>query len=247
MKRLIFGMFLVITLACSCVLDNSTSDVLHNSTGYVSFSDVDRGVTASISYPEIYDKTWTITAEKIDGGADTGAGVYEQALITDTFGPFSVGQWRFTLEGFSDGVKVFEGSVEAQIKVGNNTVSVQVHTTASDGKLSFDGSNFSMSEKGAVSKVLLIIDNEDAKSWTSIQMTTEDNDIYFLPTFTKTMSKGIHTLHLRYVFQSGDVVNEPDISFRIDNGAVTHITIGMTEGSFLFNITLDTVDAIVSE
>ena len=244
-KSVLLGILVLLGICCSCVLDNSTSDVLDNSTGYVSFSDVDRGITASISYPEIYDKTWTITAEKIDGGADTGEGTYENVLITDTFGPFSVGQWRFTLEGFSGETKVLEGTVETQIKVGNNTVSAHVHTTASDGKLSFEGSNFSMSEKGAVSKVLLIVDNEDAKSWTSIQMTTEDNDIYFLPTFTKTMSKGIHTLHLRYVFQSGDVFNEPDISFRIDGGAVTHITIGMTEGTFLFNITLDTVDAIV--
>ncbi len=243
MRKVFLFVFLLMILS-SCVLDNSTSDVLHNSTGYVTFSDVARGLTASITYPEIYDKTWTVTAVKLDGGAATGAGVYEDALLTDTFGPFSVGQWEFTLEGYANGAKVLEGSVTAEIKVGSNSVSVQVHTTASEGTLSFEGSNFSMAEKGAVTKVLLIVDNEDAKSWNSIQMKTEDNDLYFLPTFTKTLSKGIHTLHLRYVFQSGDVVNEPDISFRIDGGAVTHITIGMTEGTFLFNITLDKVEAL---
>ena len=243
--RKAFLFVLVLAALCSCVLDNSVSDVLDNSTGYVSFCDESRGITASITYPGIYDKTWTVTATKLDGGSSVGAGTYDDVLLSDTFGPFSVGQWEFVLEGFSNGVKVFEGSVETQIKVGNNTVSVQLHTTASDGTLSFEGSNFMMSEKGAVTKVLLIVDNEDAKSWTYMQMTTEDNDLYFIPTFTKVMSKGIHTLHLRYVFQSGDVVNDPDISFRIDNGAVTHITIGMTEGSFLFNITLDTVDALV--
>ena len=243
MKRTLFVIIVTLLIVCSCTLDNSTY-VLDNSVGYVTFCDSERGITASISYPEIYDKTWTVTATKTDGGASVGAGVYDDALLTDTFGAFSTGQWRFMLEGYDNGVKVLEGSVTTTIKVGSNSVSVQLHTTASDGVLSFEGSNFSMTEKGAATKAILVVDNEDAKSWTYMQMTTEDNDMYFMPTFTKTLGKGIHTLHLRYVFESGDVENEPDISFRIDGGAVTHIIIGLVDGSLLFSVSLDMVEPL---
>ena len=246
MKRTLFVIIATLLVVCSCTLDNSTY-VLDNSVGYVTFCDTGRGVTASISYPEIYDKTWTVIATKIDGGASEGAGVYEDALITDTFGAFSVGQWQFVLEGYDNGVKVLEGSVTTTIKVGSNSVPVLLHTTASDGTLSFEGSNFSMSDKGAVTKAILKIDGEDAKSWTYMQMTTTDGDLYMIPDFTKALSKGIHTLRLRYVFQSGDYEDEPVISFRIDGGATTHITTGLTEGNLTFSITLDTVEPIVND
>lgn len=237
--RKAFLIFLIIMSLCSCTLDSDTR------TGMVSFSDQPKSLTASVTYPETTDKTWTITARKIDGGADIGSGTIEGALLTDTFGPFSVGIWEFTLDGYdANGRKVFTGTTEATVKVGNNPVSVTLHTTADGGTLSFEGSNFSKSEKGAVTKVILIIDNEDAKSWNSIQMTTEDNDLFFLPTFTKTMTKGIHAMHLRWLFESGDIAEDPDILFRIDNGAVTHITIGLTEGSLMFDVSVDTIQPI---
>ena len=241
MKKVTFILLAVLLVLVSCSQANTGF-------GTVSFNtETARGIVASITYPEIYDKTWTVTAEKIDGGASDGAGVYDDVLLTDTLDGFAVGQWRFTLEGFSGQQKVFEGSSTTIIKVGNNTVDVVLHTTADGGSLSLENCNFKMSEKGAVTKVLLVVDNEDAKSWTYMQMTTEDNDLYFIPTFTKSLTKGVHSMHLRWVFESGDIVNDEDILFRVDNGAVTHITIGLTDGQTGFNVTLEKVEPLANE
>lgn len=241
MKKNLFLFVITIILACSCVLDNSTSDVLDNSTCYVSFdAEHSRSLSASMTYPPYLDGTWTMTARKTDGGSSTGAGTYTDVILTDTFGPFSPGSWEFTLSS-----ERYTGTVETTLHVGSNQIAIRLHTTASEGTLSFEDSNFTMSEKGAVTKVLLIVDGEDAKSWTYMQMTTEDGDLYMIPKFTKTLSKGIHTFHLRYVFESGDVENEPDVSFRIDGGATTHITVGMTDGSLTFQIAVDTVEPLV--
>lgn len=88
---------LLIAVLTACTLDNSTS-VLDNSVGFVSFdSSVSRGILASIEYPSLLDKTWTLAATKLDGGQRTGEGQYEDIVLTDSLGPFSVGSWRFTI------------------------------------------------------------------------------------------------------------------------------------------------------
>lgn len=237
MRKLLPLLLLLLLVSCSAdVLDNSTLC-------YVSFSaESSRSVTASVTYPSYLEGTWTLVATKTDGGDATGSGTYTDVLLTDTFGPFSAGSWSFTL---SNGT--FEGTAETTLHVGGNSIPLSLHTTASEGTFSFEESNFSMSDKGAVTKVILNIDGEDAKSWTYMQMTTTDGDLYMIPGFTKALSKGIHTLRLRYVFQSGDYEDEPVISFRIDGGATTHITTGLTEGNLTFSITLDTVEPIVND
>ena len=78
MRKFLFLFLLVALIATSCVMDNSTSDVLHNSTGTVSFStDMARGISASIEYPSLLDKVWVLTATKTDNGNTEGSGTYD--------------------------------------------------------------------------------------------------------------------------------------------------------------------------
>ena len=43
------------------------------------------------------------------------------------------------------------------------------------------------------------------------------------------------------------MTSDEDILFRIDNGAVTHITVGLTDGQTGFNVTLERVEPLAEE
>ena len=232
--KYIIPLLLVFTLIfAACSTDDSRA--------YVSFStNTSRGISADVTYPSMLGQTWTLVASKTDGGDTTGGGTYEDILLTDTFGPFASGSWSFTLS--SD---LFEGTATPTLHAGPNTVHISVHTLGDKGTLSLEDCNFSLSDKGAVSSVILKVDDSDLKTWTLLELSSDDNDLYFIPTFTKKLTKGIHHLVLRYVFQSGDYEDDDDIVFRIDAQATTHMTIGETESSFLLNVTLDEAEAIV--
>ena len=224
---------LLVFLLFSCSVSTETA--------YVSFSPFSsRGIAASVTYPSLAGQTWTLTASKTDGGDTTGAGVYEEILLTDTFGPFASGSWSFTLSS-----ALFEGTVTPTLHAGPNTVSVSVHTLGDKGTLSIEDCNFSLSDKGAVSSVILKVDGSDLKTWTMLELSSDDDDLYFIPTYTKKLAKGIHYLVFRYVFQNGDYEDDEEIAFRIDAQATTHLTVGETDSSFLLNVTLDTQEAIV--
>ena len=238
MKKIIYLMAFILMI-CSC-----SQNTLSNSTGMISFS-VSRGIQASVSYPSLTDKTWTVTARKTDGGQTIGAGTYEDVLLTDQLGPFSTGGWEFTLKGYDSDTLVFEGTTTETIRIGNNPISVQLHTTGSQGTFSLEECNFSRNDRGAVTKVILKLDGNDTKSWTYMQMTTEDNDLYIIPTYTTKLDKGVHTMQLRFIFESGDFSDDVPISFRIDNGATTHITTGLTDGNLTLNVTLEMIDPVV--
>lgn len=238
MKKLLPFVF-VIFLLCAC------SNVVDNTTGQVSFfTKGTRGVSASIEYPTTLDKTWTVTATKTDTGNNLGEGVYEDFLLTDTLGTFSVGAWSFALQGYSGNNLIFEGEVDFVVRAGNNSIPVAVHTVGAKGTLSVDGCNYTKTGKGNVTRVILKVDDEDLNTWVIDNTYTPDGEYYELPGFSKKIEKGIHTMSLRYMTGETWTDSEP-VAFRIDAQAITMITIGIQEVEMGLNVTIETVEAIV--
>ena len=229
------GLLLLVVLAlmCSCSSDK---------TGTVRLSaDSSRGISAYIEYPSLLDKTWTLSAEKVDG-ARTGEGQYENIVLTDELGPFSTGQWRFTI---TDSENKITGTKLQTINAGTNTVSITVHSTASKGILSVENCNLLLSRTGDVSYVDLYIDNERINtSWVISQIASDDGDYYELPTVTETLSEGIHTVRLYYATPSGGVSSDT-VSVRIVKGMTTHFSIGEHEGNLAISVSFDTQEAII--
>ena len=242
--RKAFLFVLLLAVLVSCTLDNSTS-VLDNSVGFVSFdSSVSRGILASIEYPSLLDKTWTLVATKLDGGQRTGEGQYEDIVLTDSLGPFSVGLWRFTI---TDSEETITGSVDTTIKAGNNSIPITVRSTSTKGTLSIENCNFLESKIGAkVNYVDCYVDDNrvNGTDWAISPSMTEDGDLYTLPTITLQLSGGVHTIRLYFGADNGGTSTET-VSVRVVNGMTTRFSIGEHEGNLSVSVSFDVVDAIV--
>ena len=225
----------MIFVSCS---QRGASDV-----GYVSFdTSTSRGISAFIEYPSLLDRTWNLTAVKLDSNGTIGAGIYEDILMTDAIGPFSVGRWRFTI---TDCDGKITGTSEATVKPGNNTISVTVRSTETKGTLSVENCNVLLSKTGNVLYVDLYIDGERINTnWVTAQLSSEDGDYYVLPTITQNLSPGIHTIRLYYATDGGGQSSET-VSVRIVNGMTTHFSIGEHEGNLGFSVAFEETDAIV--
>ena len=236
MKKLLpFILVLILIVSCS---QQNLSD-----TGYISFStEVSRGITASIEYPSLLDKTWNLTATKTDGGASTGAGTYEAIVLTDSLGPFSIGTWTFTITSSDNKIT---GTVNTTIHPGSNSIAITVRSTAAKGTLSVENCNFLISSEGNVTYVDLYIDNERINTnWVTANLQSEDGNCYTLPTVTETLSEGVHTVRLYYATDSGGHSSDT-ISVRVVKGCTTHFSIGEQEGNMMLSISFNEVDAIV--
>lgn len=242
--RKAFLFVLLLAVLVSCTLDNSTS-VLDNRTGTICFNtSIARGITASIDYPSLLDKTWTLTAVKTDGKAATGEGSYENLVLTDSIGPFSVGSWRFTI---TDSEGTITGSVDTTIKAGSNTVSITVRSTASKGTLIIENCNFLESKIGAkVNYVDCYVDDNrvNGTDWAVNPSMTEDGDLYTLPTISLQLTGGVHTIRLYFGADNGGTSTET-VSVRVVNGMTTRFSIGEHEGNLSVSVSFDVVDAIV--
>ena len=209
----------------------SQDDVLDNSVGVISFdTSIARGITASIDYPSLLDKTWNLIATKLDGGQKVGEGEYDNILLTDTLGPFTVGSWRFTI---TDSEGLITGSVDTTIKAGSNTISITVRSTANKGTLLIENCNFLESKIGAhVNYVDCYVDDNrvNGTDWAVSPSMTEDGDYYVLPTLSLQLSGGIHTIRLYYGADNGGTSSET-ISIRVVNGMTTHFSLGEQEGN----------------
>lgn len=225
----------MIFVSCS---QRGASDV-----GYVSFdTSTSRGISAFIEYPSLLDRTWNLTAVKLDSNGTIGAGTYEDILMTDAIGPFSVGRWRFAI---TDSAGKITGTSETTVKPGNNTIPVTVHSTETKGTLSVENCNFLLSKTGNVLYVDLYIDGERINTnWVTAQLSSEDGDYYVLPTITQNLSEGIHTIRLYYTTDGGGQSSET-VSVRIVNGMTTHFSIGEHEGSLAFSVAFEETSAIV--
>lgn len=236
---------MILILAVSCTLDNST--VLDNRTGSISFvPDVSRGITASIEYPSLLDKVWTLVATKLDDGARTGEGQYEDIVLTDSLGPFSVGAWRFAITSADGSIA---GSVETTIRAGSNSIAITVRSTANKGTLSVEDCTFLESKIGAkVNYVDCYVDEQriNGMEWVVGPSMTTDGDLYTLPTITMQLPGGIHTIRLYFGADNGGKSTET-ISFRVVNGMTTHFSIGEQEGNITVTVAFDVVNALVEE
>ena len=240
MRKILIVLAIVIGVLVSC-----SQNTLDNSVGSVRFvADVSRGVSASIEYPTLLDKVWTLTATKLDNGGTIGQGTYEDVLLTDSFGSFSVGSWRFTI---TDSDNSITGSVNTTIKAGNNTVSLTVHSTASAGVLSIEECNFLTSKIGAVLYVDLYVDEERINApWAMSQLTSEDGDYYVLPTVTLNLAEGIHSVRFYYGTDAGGVSSET-IRIRVVKGMITHFSLGEQEGNLTITVAFDEINALVGD
>lgn len=237
--------FLFLIAAAVVVLCSCTQDVLYNSTGTVTFeAALSRGVTASIDWPSLTDKVWNLTATKTDGGEATGQGTYEELVLADSIGPFSVGTWEFTV---TDTTGSWTGTVTKVITAGSNTVAFDICSTAAKGTLSVENCNFLVSKIGTeVSRVDCYVDDSkiSKSDWLISPDMTEDGDYYVLPTLTSQLAGGVHTIRLFYNTNNGGTSSET-FSFRVVNGMTTHITIGEQEGNASFTVAFAIVEALV--
>lgn len=239
MRKSFLFILLALLVLCSC--SQANVDQL----GILAFdTSLSRGVSASIDYPTLTNKTWNLTATKADGGADTGAGTYEEIVLTDSIGPFSVGSWAFTI---TDTTGKWTGSVNAEIKPGVNRISFSIRSTSNQGELSVEGCDFLVSKIGAaVNYVDCYVDEQriNGTEWVVTPAMTEDGDRYVLPTVTTNLPGGIHTIRLYYGADNGGRSSDP-VSFRIVNGMTTHITIGEQEGNIMILIAFDIQEALL--
>ena len=191
------SIFIVMGIVVLVMLASCTQNVMTDDLGTITFTtDMSRGISASIEYPALLDKTWTLVAQKKDKGGTTGEGTYENFLLTDDLNPFSVGLWQFTI---TDSTGKISGSVTTNVKAGNNAVPISVHSTANKGILSIENCNFLISKIGNVLYVDLYLDGERINTdWVTAQLTSEDGDYYVLPTITQNLSQGVHTVRLYY-------------------------------------------------
>ena len=217
--------------------------------GYVSFStSASRGISAYIDYNNPDNLTWTVIATKTDSGETTGAGSTENALLTDTFGPYSIGGWNFVLEGYLDSTKVYEGSISTTIKAGSNAIEVVLEPYGDNGTLSFENCNFTVSEVGFTpTRVSVNIDSNQAGSIAIADCTTEDKDLYLLPAVSYNVTAGIHTVYFIYHPKMGTTVMSEIVKVRAVPNSTTHISIGASEGTATFSVTVNEEDAIVTE
>ena len=238
MKKIIPFIFCLLLLCVSCAEHDPAL-------GTITFdTSVSRGITASIDYPSLLDRTWTLTAVK-NGGEDTGAGTYEDLLPTDAIGPFSVGSWTFTI---TDSQNLFTGSVTTTIKPGNNTISITLHSTSSKGTLLVENCNFLKSKVGAnVNFVDCYIDENrmNGTEWVVTDAMTEDGDYYVLPTLSFQIAGGVHTIRLYYGADNGGFSSE-NVNIRVVNGMTTHFSIGEQAGNLAVSVSFDIQDAIVN-
>lgn len=239
MRKLFFiVMILALLTACS-------QNVLDNSVGMITFdTSITRGISASIDYPSLLDKTWTLTATKLDGGQKIGEGQYDNIILTDTLGPFSIGSWRFTI---SDSEGAITGSVDTTIKAGSNTIAITVRSTATKGILLIENCTFLESKIGAkVNYVDCYVDDNrvNGTDWAVNASMTEDGDLYTLPTISVQLAGGIHTIRLYYGADNGGTTTET-VNIRVLDGMTTHFTLGEQEGNLTISVSFDVLGAIV--
>ena len=203
--------------------------------GYVSFrQSVSRDVMASIIYPVPENLVWTVTATKNSKGPTTEQGTYDEVLLTDQLGPFSVGSWTFTFE--SD---IYHGEVSANITEGNNRIDVNVSSTGETGTLAFENCNMPADATG-----VYIFDGEERIFGMGKQYMTEREDgRYGIPAHEFDLEPGIHDVTVTY---NGTDMSET-FKVRVVGGLVTTVSFGVFEGSPVFRIVVDEQEALVDE
>ena len=241
MKKVIVILIAGLMLLASCVQEPQSMDGL----GYVGFSQEpqSKDVYAGISYPVAENLLWTIEAVKQDNHSTIGEGIIEGALLTDTFGPYSIGKWSFSLKGYDGEKLVYEGSATATIGEGHNNVRVVVTPHGETGTLRVAGSNIPNTGYNGAD---ILVDGERLMefSYASLRLNTERN-YYELEEQSIEVPAGIHDIVVR--LHEADYEVYTSFKLRIKGGLTTTLTFGTFEGSVGLTVIVDEEDAIVEE
>lgn len=241
MKKVIVILIASLMLLASCVQESQNIDGL----GYVGFSQntQSKEVYAGISYPIAESLLWTIEAVKQDNRATVGEGIVEGALLTDTFGPYSVGKWSFTLKGYDGETLVYEGSATATIGEGQNNVRVIVTPQGEMGTLRVTGSNI---PNEGYNGVEIFADGVRllGYSYASLTLNAERN-YYELNEQSIEIPAGVHDIEVRLNGVNPTIY--ASFKLRIKGGLTTTLTFGNFEGNIGLTVIVDEEDAIVEE
>ena len=222
---------LIIAIAALALLASCAEKT--DSTGYVTFGyGSSRDVTASIGYPQPESQVWTVTAVKNTRGTATGAGTYNDVLLTDTLGPFSTGTWTFTFD--SD---VYHGEVTVELTEGDNSIDVNVVTTGETGTLRFENCCIPAGSTG----VYIDMDDNRIVGMGSNYMTAREYGGFDMPVREVETEPGIHDITVTY---NGTLRTET-FKVRIVAGLVTTVSFGIFEGSPQFNVIVNEQEALV--
>ena len=226
-KALIILATIVILASCAGVEENKEA--------FVTFrQSASRDVSASITYPAPQGLVWTVTAVKNTRGTATGAGTYNDVLLTDTLGPFSTGTWTFTFD--SD---VYHGEVTVELTEGDNSIDVNVVTTGETGTLRFENCCIPAGSTG----VYIDMDDNRIVGMGSNYMTAREYGGFDMPVREVEAEPGIHDITVTY---NGTLRTET-FKVRIVAGLVTTVSFGIFEGSPQFNVIVNEQEALVDE
>lgn len=214
---------LVAMLAISCTTDQKF--------GYVTFGTA-RDVFATIEYPAPEGQIWTVTATKTSRGSKTGEGTYDKVLLTDSLGPFSVGQWTFVFDS-----ELYHGEVSVQIVEGANAIDVVTSSKGKTGRLTFALCNI----PGNATGVYIYDGEERIFGMGNSYMTLRDDGLYAVPTQSYDLEPGIHDIRVTY---NGTDEGET-FKVRVLAGLTTTVSFGIFEGKLMFNVTVEKVEALV--
>ena len=254
-KTTVFATVLTLAIIALLIISSLTScsqaEVMATpkGVGFVRFSDANTFASsksvelmAYIDYPDEYSLTWTVTASKTDTNGKQGEGVYEDVLLTDTLGPFSVGSWHFTLEGRGEKNRViYTGETDKTIGEGNNTVHVDIAPPQEgNGTLRIQGSNFDSS----IGDCFRIVsgDNNALMNMPLSLCELREDGLYNIPDTNIQVPCGVHTIRL-YI---GTTLVRT-LKLRVFANHMTVLTYGTFEGTASLEVHLERYDAIVPE
>lgn len=218
--------------------------------GFVRFSDANTFASsksvelmAYIDYPDEYSLTWTVTASKTDTNGKQGEGVYEDVLLTDTLGPFSVGSWHFTLEGRGEKNRViYTGETDKTIGEGNNTVHVDIAPPQEgNGYIRIQGSNFDP----AIGDCFRVTYGDNDVGLMNMPLSLcelREDGLYNIPDTDLQLPAGIQTVKL---YVGNTLVRTLRLRILVNHRTV--LTYGTFEGRAGFELYLERQDAIVPE
>jgi len=224
MKRFSIALVIVMALlAISCTTDQKF--------GYVTFG-TSRDVFVTIDYPAPEGQIWTVTATKTSRGSKTGEGTYDEVLLTDSLGPFSVGQWTFVFDS-----ELYHGETSVQIVEGENAIDVVATSKGETGRLTFASCNMPADATG-----VYIYDGEERIFGMGKQYMEERRDgMYDIAEQNFDVEAGIHDITVTY---NGTNLSET-FKVRIVAGLETTVSFGIFEGRMMFNVTVEKLEALV--
>lgn len=234
--------------AVMVALVTSCSQKVEDGLATVKFAQgIARDIFASVSYPTVESLTWTLTAEKLDKGSTVGAGVTEGVLLTDEFGPYSIGRWSFTFDGYSDdGTLVYSGSVSGLLAEGGNTLTVDLEPQGEKGTLLLTGCNFIAEDEDSVyNSMIVYVDGEKTDVFNGAVHCTLEDGYYKCPARQYEIAPGVHDVEI--VIHGNVEKTVEDFKVRIVAGLTTSVTAGTFEGTYTLNFSIEEQEALVEE